>query len=385
MTLLSYKSEKLRKAFKIIIISFIGFVAFLTVIGTLFIKLSPQFGGEITSEQQQEYELLDYYSNGKFQNIGDVKMTMGLKKGIEVTYDFLKKDPKRTPAGPLPLLKLDSTDIVNLPDSLSRLTWFGHSAFLLELEGLKILLDPMLGPVPAPHPWLGTPRYNDELPITIEKMPKIDAVIISHDHYDHLDYESIMKLKNKVNHFYAPLGVGAHLRSWGIAAERVHELKWWDETTFMGLKLACTPSQHFSGRGLFDRAATLWSSWVIKSKGKTIFFSGDGGYGDHFKEIGAKYGPFDISMLECGQYNENWKEIHMMPEQTAQAGVDLNSKVIVPIHWAAFTLSLHSWTDPVERVTLKAQELSLPVTTPRIGQPILLDQAYPMDKWWVGH
>ncbi len=242
----------------------------------------------------------------------------------------------------------------------------------------------MFGAVPAPHPWLGKKRYSKELPIEVEKLPAIDLIIFSHDHYDHLDYGSIQKLKGKTKKFYVPLGVGNHLKKWGVQPSAIQELNWWDEVTYGDLVLAFTPARHFSGRGLTNRWSTLWGSWVIKGAQDNIYFSGDSGYGSHFKTIGDKYGPFDFAMLECGQYNERWSEIHMMPEETAQAAVDLNTKAMMPIHWAAFTLALHSWTDPVERVTVKARQLGMPIVVPKIGSSIqfnhIPDETF---NWWV--
>jgi L-ascorbate metabolism protein UlaG (beta-lactamase superfamily) len=243
----------------------------------------------------------------------------------------------------------------------------------------------MFGDVPAPHPWLGKHRFSKSLPIEIEKLPQIDAVILSHDHYDHLDYGSITKLKSKVNQFFTPLGVGSHLTEWGIDSSKVKELDWWDEVQYGDFTFACTPAQHFSGRRMGDRGATLWASWVIKTAENSIFFSGDSGYNAHFKEIGEKYGPFDFAMIECGQYNEQWKQIHMMPEQTVLAGIDLKAKLIMPIHWAAFKLAFHTWTDPIERVTKKAKEMNMPIATPMIGEPILIDKQnqFPHSDWWT--
>jgi L-ascorbate metabolism protein UlaG (beta-lactamase superfamily) len=275
-------------------------------------------------------------------------------------------------------------EIVSHEPSITQLTWFGHSAFLLELDGKKILIDPMFGPSPSPIPIFAVKRYSKELPIAIEKLPFIDAVIFSHDHYDHLDYGSIQKLKNKVGQFYTPLGVGNHLIDWGVPEENVHQLNWWDKIMFGQIELVCTPARHFSGRGITDRNTTLWASWVIKGEKENIYFSGDGGYGPHFKKIGDQYGPFDISMMECGQYNLDWQAIHMMPEETAQAAVDLKSNLIMPIHWGAFTLAFHDWTDPVERLIKKADDLNISVATPKIGEPLILgNSTFPTEKWWT--
>lgn len=232
--------------------------------------------------------------------------------------------------------------------------------------------------------FLGEKRFNKQMPLDIEKLPPIDAVVISHDHYDHLDYETIKKLKSKVDHYFVPLAVGVHLKAWDIPEDKITELDWWQEKTYKDITFICTPSQHFSGRKADNRQSTLWSSWILKTPTDNIYFSGDSGYGTHFTEIGEKYGPFDFAMLECGQYNKQWQDIHMLPEQTAQAGVDLKAKTIMPIHWAGFKLAMHSWTDPIERVSKKAKELNIPLIAPKIGEPFILSNLQSKNsKWWV--
>ncbi|MEL7534271.1 MAG: MBL fold metallo-hydrolase [Bacteroidota bacterium] len=375
--------KKFLKILKMIGISIGVIVALVVLIAALFMNLSPEFGAAPTDSQKANYAKADNYADGKFVNEVEVNMSMSFSNGLKIMRQFLGSDPSRQPSEPQTILSIDPKEVAQNPDTLTRVNWFGHSAFLLQIDGKNLLLDPMLGPSPAPHPLLGTKRYTDELPLEIEELPTIDAVIISHDHYDHLDYGSIAKLKDKVEEFFVPLGVGAHFKAWGVEEAHIHEKNWWDEFEFKGLTLACTPARHFSGRGLFDRMTTLWASWVIIGQKDTIYFSGDSSYGPHFKEIGEKYGPFDFAMMECGQYNEMWKDVHMMPEETAQAGIDVKAKLLMPIHWGAFTLALHSWTDPVERVTAKAAELGLPLTTPRIGEPIILGQSpYPALQWW---
>jgi L-ascorbate metabolism protein UlaG (beta-lactamase superfamily) len=309
---------------------------------------------------------------------------MNASKMMSTMLEFIKGVPNSRPDFDIPLQRIDSLAITEWDESAS-LVWFGHSAFLLKMDGKNILIDPMFGDVPAPHPWLGKKRYSNGLPIEIEKLPAIDAILISHDHYDHLDYGSIQKLKDKTSAFYVPLGVGAHFLKWGVPAEKIHELAWWDETHLNSIKLVFAPARHFSGRGLGDRFSTLWGSWIIKGSNENIYFSGDGGYGPHFKEIGDKYGPFDFAMMECGQYNENWKDIHMMPEETAQAAVDVKANYMMPIHWGAFTLALHSWTDPVERVSKKANELEVSLLIPQIGERIIVDSTLSRstEQWWL--
>lgn len=349
---------------------------------TAFITTSPEFGGKATKEQKVLYGKSDNYKKGKFINRGNVQMSMDFKKFTKSLIGYFSPTPNTKPRIDIAVQKIDSVHIAQYKDS-TRMVWFGHSTFLLQIHGKNILIDPMFGDVPAPHPALGSKRFSDELPIEIDKLPQIDAVILSHDHYDHLDYGSILKLKDKVGHFFTPLGVRVHLQEWGVDPRNITELDWWQEQAFEDLTFRCTPAQHFSGRGVNDRGNTLWASWIITSNTENIFFSGDSGYGTHFKEIGDKYGPFDFAMMECGQYNEMWKEIHMMPEETAQAGLDLKARMIMPIHWGAFKLAMHSWTDPIERLMTKASDLQVPVYVPQIGEPIYItDQEIKNSNWW---
>lgn len=375
----------IKKALKMVSLTIIGIICLLVVIVMLFISFSPELGGKASEEQKAIYAKSDNYQNGTFMNLGDVKMSFTSSEYVDMMLKFLKKQPNSIPDGIVPVEKIDSIAIADYTFENPRIIWFGHSTVLLQINGKNILIDPMFGDVPAPHPWVGSERFNKELPIEIEKLPQIDAVILSHDHYDHLDYGSIMKLKNKVKAFYTPLGVGNHLIEWGVDKNIITELDWWEEVYLDSLRFICTPAQHFSGRGLSDRAATLWASWIVQSDKKNIFFSGDSGYGDHFKEIGEKHGPFDFAMMECGQYNEQWIEIHMMPEQTAQAALDLNAKKFMPIHWGSFKLSLHSWTDPAERVSVKAAALGLNLLTPIIGEPLILngEDDHSTTEWWT--
>jgi L-ascorbate metabolism protein UlaG (beta-lactamase superfamily) len=374
----------IKKIFKVLGITLAVFVLAITIIAVCFINLSPQFGGSHSEEQRQQYAKSGHYQEGKFINQIPTTLDLGFVKTMDVIYDyFFNRLPDLEPSTPIPVEKIDSLQIIRKPPDLKRLTWFGHSACLLEMEGKKILFDPMLGESPSPHPLLGPKRYSKELPIPIEKLPYIDAVVISHDHYDHLDYESIMKLKDKVGQFYVALGVSVHLIEWGISPDKITELDWWKESSADSFTFICAPARHFSGRGLSNNFTTLWASWIVKTENSTVYFSGDSGYGPHFKEIGNRYGPFDFVMLECGQYNELWKDIHMMPEQTVQAAIDLKAKLMMPIHWGAFTLAMHTWIDPINRVTARAHGRLVPITTPKIGEPVLLQQAvFPHSEWW---
>lgn len=373
------------KTLKYIGLTLLTIILIAVVGGTIFMHTSPEFGGEATDAQKKEYVKTGHYKleDEVFFNI---ETTIMEPPSWDVMKKFMEDDPSKQPAKHIQPERVDSITLAKHDTSFTKLTWFGHSAFLLQMDGKNILLDPMLGESPSPVPAFGATRYSKELPIEVEKLPIIDAMIFSHDHYDHLDYGTIQKLKGRVGKYYVPMGIGNHLRAWGVEDSKIHELNWWDNIDFDGINLILTPSRHFSGRGLADRNATLWGSWVLQGKKDKVYFSGDGGYGKHFKEIGEKYGPFDIALMECGQYNEAWKAIHMMPEETVQAGVDIQAKVLMPIHWGAFTLALHSWTDPIERAVAHGEKLNMPIVTPKIGEAVLITgDNYPQKKWWTGY
>lgn len=304
-----------------------------------------------------------------------------MKTLLSVLRDLAKGNPKRTPDRPIPIERIES-----LPaeiDEQTRAIWFGHSTVLLEIAGRRILFDPTFADTPSPFPLFGGKRFSGRLPIEPKKLPPIDAVLLSHDHYDHMDYHSIMMLKDKTSLFCVPSGVGKRLLKWGVKREKIREFKWWNELEFAGLTLVCTPAKHFSGRTMFDRNTTLWCSWVVAGPESRVFFSGDGGYGAHFTQIGNKYGPFDLTLMECGQYDRRWADIHMMPEETVQAHIDVQGKTLLPIHWAAFSLAFHNWTDPIERVIKKAKEQNVCLTTPKMGEIVTVgEEKVSHSTWW---
>ncbi|MEO0580678.1 MAG: MBL fold metallo-hydrolase [Bacteroidota bacterium] len=356
------------------------------LVGIAFVNISPQFGGSVSDAQKQLFAKTGHYADGIFLNEEVINMQVDCHSIQQMVKEMLQPDPDLAPKADLQVQKIAPESLTEKPDSLMRLTWFGHSTFLIEWNEKIILFDPIFSQYAAPHHWFGRKRYHSQMPIDITQLPEIDAVIISHDHYDHLDYESIDQLKEKTGHFFVPLGVDNHLRKWDIPEDKISKMDWWDEQAFNGLTVAFTPSRHMSGRGLNDQSATLWGSWVLQSDTKKLYFSGDGGYGKHFKEIGKRYGGFDIALMECGQYNKLWADVHMMPEQTVQAGQDVGAKMIVPIHWGAFSLASHSWTDPIERVTAQAEKMNMPIATPQIGEPIVLTDSMRMEypRWWEG-
>lgn len=361
---------------------FIYFFIIMVAIIMIFLNSYPHFGKKYSKEKKKSYQELDNYANGKFVNQIPTSMSSDLKTTYTMLRDFIKKNPNRTPKKSIPMVKMKGLDNTKQIDETS-ITWFGHSAFLIKIGEKKLLVDPMFGNTPSPFPQFGGKRYSGGLPFEILALPSIDAVILSHDHYDHLDYRTIKKIKEKVKRFIVPLGVGNHLENWGVQKEKISEHNWWDEFSFEEITLACTPARHFSGRSLNDRNATLWCSWVIINEDTKIYFSGDSGYAPHFKEIGEKYGPFDVALMECGQYDERWSGIHMLPEETVQAFIDVKGKILIPIHWGAFTLAFHDWFDPVERVVKSANDHKVRISTPKIGEIVnISSNIYPNSIWW---
>ena len=368
-------------------LTIIAIILLVVVIGAAFINLSPQFGGSVSNEQQQEYTATGHYADGVFLNEEEIVMEVNIHSIIAMLKEIMNPDPNVAPAQNIEVDKIDPRTLMGQPDTLTRITWLGHSSFLIEIAGKTVLLDPVFGQYAAPHRLLGRARFNREMPITIAELTHIDAVIISHDHYDHLDYPSIDELKDKVGRFFVPLGVANHLRRWDIDEDNIVEMDWWQEAEYAGLKIVLTPSRHMSGRALTDQMATLWGSWIVQSAYSNIYFSGDGGYGKHFKAIGDKYGPFDVGLIECGQYNELWKDMHLMPEESVIAALDVKADLIVPVHWGSFALATHGWTDPVERIMKAAQLMNVPLATPRIGEPIEITDSLNVtpNPWWIGH
>ena len=297
-------------------------------------------------------------------------------------WNFMFDKPEgTTPAQPIPVHTLSRQALLDTPDN--TLWRLGHSTVLLKLDGAFYLTDPVFSERASPVQWAGPQRFS-KAPIAIAELPPLKAVILSHDHYDHLDHASILALAGKTEHFLAPLGVGDRLISWDVAAAKVQQLDWWQERSVGGVRFVATPARHFSGRGLNDRNSTLWASWVIATSKLRVFFSGDSGYFDGFKAIGERYGPFDAALIETGAYDKQWPDVHMQPEQTLQAALDLQGATLVPIHNGTFDLALHGWQEPLERITALAEGRGLPLATPAIGEPLNLKQPHTTSRWWRG-
>lgn len=319
------------------------------------------------------------YSDGKFKNFVEWEQP-SFGEYIGTMWDFIFAGGQRTPSDSLPRVKADLSPFIAEGNNQLNVTWAGHSSLLINIDGFRILTDPVFEKSVS---FFGPTRYNGEIPFDIDQLPEIDIVLISHNHYDHLNKFTIERIHEKVKRFVVPLAVGAELEEWGVPREKITELDWWDEfKPFTDLMIAATPAQHFSGRGLTDRDETLWVSYVVQSDNYKIYFSGDSGYFEGFKLIGNKYGPFDMTFLECGAYNEKWHHIHMYPEETVQAHLDLKGNILHPIHWGTFNLSLHSWFDPMNRLSKSAETAGVKVATPVAGGTTIYPDSIPENKWW---
>lgn len=318
------------------------------------------------------------YKDGTFQNLTATEVMLKDASFTKMMWKFFNKPKHTVPPKILPSIK---TDLKLLQKDSLAIVWFGHSSYLIKSRNKNILVDPVFSGNASPVNFFGKSFPGSDV-YNVDDLPPIDLVIITHDHYDHLDYKTIKQLIGKAKKFYAPLGVGAHLEHWGIEVENIVEFDWWDkEKIEEDIEITATPARHFSGRG-FMRGKTLWTSYVLKIHEKTIFIGGDSGYDDTFKTIGEKFGPFDIVMLEAGQYGKDWPYIHMTPEETVKAAEDLNAKVLLPVHWGKFALAYHEWKEPIDRVVKKARESNLKVTTPLIGEPVVIGSEYPNAIWW---
>jgi L-ascorbate metabolism protein UlaG (beta-lactamase superfamily) len=321
--------------------------------------------------------------DGRFRNPMP-RQGMGFGKTLGLMWRMFTAKPKTTvPQQPLPVLALTRAELEAAPDaSLWRL---GHSTMLLKLDGRFWLTDPVFSERASPFQFIGPKRFHAP-PIAIEDLPPLAGVILSHDHYDHLDHASILRLKDKAEVFVTPLGVGDRLVAWGVDAGRVRQLDWWQSTEVGGLRLTAGPARHFSGRTPWDADTTLWVSWIIEAPGADgslkIFFSGDTGYHPGFREVGQRHGPFDVTLIENGAYNTDWPEVHMQPEETLQAHLDVRGRWLVPIHNGTFDLAFHPWYEPFERIGALARAQGVELATPMMGERLALDRPQAGSAWW---
>lgn len=286
-----------------------------------------------------------------------------------------------SPAGPLPVVHGDAERFAVPPPTGLRITWMGHSSLLVEIDGHRVLTDPIWGPRTSPLTWIGPARWYAP-PVALSELPSLDAVLISHDHYDHLDHPTIVAMKDWDTTFVVPLGVGAHLEYWGVPADRIREMDWWDRSTIGDLEIVCAPARHASGRHLFDQDRTLWAGYALIGSEHRVFFSGDTGLFPGLREIGERLGPFDVTMLEVGAYHWAWPDWHLGPEQAVRAHQMVRGTRLLPVHWGLFDLAAHGWTEPIERVMVAAEAAGVSVLTPRPGQSVEPEAPPTTERWW---
>lgn len=323
----------------------------------------------------------DHYQNGRFQNLAPQE-TPGFKKMMGVLKRYASEERiDSVPTKPLPIQQITRAQLDALDDKQLHLVKLGHSSVLIKVYGRYWLIDPVFSERASPFSFMGPKRFHPT-PISIGELPEIDKVLITHNHYDHLDKAAIEQLANKTKQFLTPLGIEGDLQRWGVDSKKILSFDWWQEYQLDDTLFAFTPTQHFSGRSLNDRNKTLWGSWVIKTAEESLYFSGDSGYFDGFKTIGKKYGPFDVTFIENGAYNRDWSGIHMYPEDAVVAHKELKGVTMIPIHHGTFDLSFHSWYDPLDRVYNAAQKEQVSLSTPIVGEIFTAKAPAIQNQWW---
>jgi L-ascorbate metabolism protein UlaG (beta-lactamase superfamily) len=374
-------SKKVFKFFKWLGIILLTLI-FVLIIATYFYMKRDVFGENPEGARLEGIKKSPNFKDGKFVNLNH---TPSLTEGYSmmgVIYDKLVTEyPRLSPIDQIPSQKVD---LLKLPIEQNVLVWFGHSSYYIQLDGKRFLIDPVFSGNASPIPntvlaFKGTERYK------VEDLPEIDYLLISHDHYDHVDYETLIKLRDKTKKVICGLGVGADFEDWGYPLAKILEKDWNETLDFGGgFFVHTTPARHFSGRG-FTRNNTLWMSYVLQTPSLKIYIGGDSGYDTHYAAIGKKFGEIDLAILENGQYDEKWKYIHLLPQETLQAAKDLKAKRLFPVHSSKFVLANHPWDEPLSKLTELNKAVNMPLVTPIIGQLVYLDDInQPFTKWWVG-
>lgn len=344
---------------------------------TIWYMKHPQFGKRPSGERLDGIKKSAQFRDGKFRNTHHTpQITRSLRVAL---YDYLfNKSKESKPNRDIPSVEINWDAIL---EGDNALVWLGHSSYFLRVDGKNILVDPVLSGSASPIPGGGKAFKGTDV-TSASAVPKIDYLFISHDHYDHMDYKTLTTLQPKVGKVIVGLGVGSHLEHWGYSPDQIIEKDWWDEADLGdGFKVRVTPARHFSGRSIWS-ANTLWASYVLQTPSQKLYLGGDSGYDTHFKEIGEKFGPFDLAILENGQYDLSWKHIHMMPEEVVQATKDLKAKVLFPVHSSKFLLANHSWYEPLDRVSLEALKQNQALITPLIGEALDLNNLNTQPTYW---
>lgn len=369
--------------FKRLLILLFSLLLLVLIVGFFYMKMD-KFGLAPEGTRLASMQSSSHFKDGKFENLS---VTPELTEGYstwEVTWEFIFKTvPHRRPEDLIPSRK---TNLLNIPRDSNILVWFGHSSYFIQIDGKRILVDPVFSGNASPVPGTNT-SFNGTDVYTADEIPDIDYLFISHDHYDHLDYETLVRLRSRIGKVICGLGVGSHFESWGYQKEQIIEKDWFESVTLdSGFIAHITPARHFSGRG-FTRNNTLWVSFVVESPSMKFYFGGDSGYDTHFAEIGKTFGPIDLAFLDNGQYDLKWKYIHTLPQEVLQAAADLNAKRLFPVHSSKFAMANHAWDDPLKKITELNQHSIHPISlvTPYIGETVALrDSGQIFKQWWEG-
>lgn len=354
----------------------VRWISVLLFANALFVSLETCGGAPNANLREERIKTSKNWRDGSFVNpeplVNDLWGSLA---------SLFSKSEFASPSEPVPVEIPDPNSFLTPPASGLRVTWFGHSSTLVEIDGYRILTDPIWSERSSPFSWIGPKRWYAPL-VSFDELPPVDAVVVSHDHYDHLDKKTILLLNDKDTRFIVPLGVGAHLEDWGIPKSKITELDWWESASFGKFKIVCTPARHASGRTLTDKDEHLWAGYALIGAEHRVYYSGGTGLFPAMRDIGTKYGPFDLTMIEIGQYNQAWPDWHIGPEQAVIAHKLVNGKKMLPVHWALFELAAHSWTEPIERVLSKSEELNVNVAIPRPGQSFEPEKETGFSRWW---
>ena len=322
----------------------------------------PVFGGRAEGSRLERMRQSKQFHDGRFENTPPYVSNLSLSGELK---SYLGNEV-REPQFQIPVQRMDPSDLARpVPPGL-RAWWLGHASVLLEIDGVRILTDPVLSKRASPFQFIGPARLHPA-PLEIEELKNIDAVVISHDHFDHLDMDTIQALARGGAHFFVGLGIGAHLERWGVPAAQVHDMDWWEHADVRGVTIHCAPARHYSGRKSMDNS-TLWSSWMLKGPNHSVYFSGDTGYANHFREIRERLGSPELALIKIGAYGDTWLDIHMNPEAAVRAQRDLGAATLLPVHWGTFNLAYHAWEEPIVRTVAAARAQGVQIVTPRPGE-----------------
>ena len=355
---------------------------FVVVCIALFLWNWPPFGGTVSGERLERAQASPNYHDGVFVNT-----LPHPSLGSGDVWGYIKEqffgDQMRVPPSAIPISPILSASLQAQPVEGLRAIWLGHSSVYIELDGLRLLVDPVFSDYASPFIGIG-PERSHPPPIALAGLPDIDAVLISHDHYDHLDMQTVQYLSSMGTHFLVPLGAGSHLDEWNVPKDQITELDWWESTEVRGVTVICTPAQHYSSRGIFDYKETFWSSWSVVGPEHRVFYSGDSGFSNHFQSIGEQFGPFDLSIIKIGQYGPgvSWIYSHMDPEQAVEAHLAVRARRMLPVSWATFNIAFHDWDEPIRRAVNAASEKNIDLVTPRVGDVVIADRPHNSFSWW---